>query len=80
MTTGFATPQDAEDAFYDALDEGDIEAMRAVWDDADDLICLLPMLAVTVGRQPTLQSWEQLLGGTGQDRHRGPTPAVDRDP
>ena len=63
MTTGFATPQDAEDAFYDALDEGDMDTMRALWDDADEVICLLPMMPVTVGRQTTLQSWEPLLGG-----------------
>lgn len=63
MTTGFATPQDTEDAFYDALDEGDVEAMRVAWDDTDETICLLPMLPVTVGRKATLESWEALLGG-----------------
>ena len=39
----FATPQDAEDAFYDALEGGDAEAMAAVWDPAADIACLLPM-------------------------------------
>jgi len=32
----FDTPQAAEDAFYDALEEGSIDALMAVWDDADD--------------------------------------------
>jgi uncharacterized protein (TIGR02246 family) len=63
MTTGFATPQDAEDAFYDALDESDMEAMQGVWDESDELLCLLPMAPVTIGRQASLKSWEPLLRG-----------------
>jgi ketosteroid isomerase-like protein len=43
MTQEFATAQDAEDAFYDAIDERDAEQLRAVWEDSDDIACLLPM-------------------------------------
>ena len=45
----FATPQDAEDAFYDAIDEADAAKMRSVWDDSEGIACLLPMQALTLG-------------------------------
>jgi ketosteroid isomerase-like protein len=47
----FETPQDAEDAYYDALESGDAESMAGVWDRADDIACLLPMTPLAVGPQ-----------------------------
>jgi hypothetical protein len=43
MSAGFETPQDAEDAFYDAIDDRDADRMRAVWDESDEIACLFPM-------------------------------------
>lgn len=43
MPQELATPQDAEDAFYDAIDERDAEGLRGVWEDSADIACLLPM-------------------------------------
>lgn len=43
MPQELATPQDAEDAFYDAIDERDAEGLRSVWEDSADIACLLPM-------------------------------------
>ena len=43
MTETFATAQDAEDAFYDAIEEGNAERMASVWGGAPDIACLLPM-------------------------------------
>ncbi len=45
----FATPQDAEDAYYDALDSGDAEAMTRVWEASEQIACLLPMTPPAVG-------------------------------
>jgi len=62
----FDTPQAAEDAFYDALEEGSIDALMAVWDDADDLACLLPMQPLRQGRvaiRETFRQAFQALGG-----------------
>jgi hypothetical protein len=47
--TPFQTPQEAEDAFYDALDERDTNLMMRVWDDSPDIACLLPMQPLVVG-------------------------------
>jgi ketosteroid isomerase-like protein len=43
MTETYATAQDAEDAFYDALEERSAERMAFVWSDLPDIACLLPM-------------------------------------
>ncbi len=50
MTEIYDTPQEAEDAFYDALDEGDLERMLSVWAESDDICCLLPMHPLIQGR------------------------------
>ena len=47
----FETPQDVEDAYYDALEAGDAEAMASVWADSDAIFCLLPMTPLAVGEQ-----------------------------
>ena len=62
MSIAFASPQDAEDAFYDAIDDKDLSAMMAVWDDADDVACLLPMRPLAQGRSELQDVWRQLLG------------------
>ncbi len=43
MPEDFATPQDVEDAFYDAIDDRDTARLRTVWEDSSDIACLLPM-------------------------------------
>jgi len=63
MSQTFATPQDAEDAFYDAIDERDLDAMMAVWENSDDIACLLPMQPLTQGRDHMRGVWQPILGG-----------------
>jgi len=49
--------------FYDAFRKGDLQAMRAVWSDGDDIACLHPGVQPLVGRRPVLQSWAAILVG-----------------
>ncbi|MDJ0807074.1 MAG: nuclear transport factor 2 family protein [Gammaproteobacteria bacterium] len=63
MSANFSTPQDAEDAYYDAIDEKDLEAMMAVWADSDDILCLLPMMPAQRGRAGIGRLWEPLMSG-----------------
>lgn len=63
MSNHFATPQDAEDAYYDAIDDKDLEAMMAVWEDSDEILCLLPMMPAQRGMASIRRAWEPLLGG-----------------
>ncbi|MGD2116753.1 MAG: nuclear transport factor 2 family protein [Chromatiales bacterium] len=62
----FDDAQAAEDAYYDAFDEHDIDAMMAVWADTDETVCLLPMLPAIKGRAAIRQAFEPLLGGDSQ--------------
>ena len=66
MTAAYATPQDAEDAFYDALDESDAEKMMGVWEDSDEVACLLPMQALVRGRREVERLWRALMEGDFQ--------------
>ncbi|MGD2081928.1 MAG: nuclear transport factor 2 family protein [Chromatiales bacterium] len=66
MTAAYATAQDAEDAFYDALDESDPTKMMSVWEDSDEVACLLPMQALVRGRREVERLWQALMDGDFQ--------------
>jgi uncharacterized protein (TIGR02246 family) len=80
----FPTPDDAENAFYDAFERGDLAAMMAVWAEADDIVCVHPQGPRLVGFEAVRESWAQIFAGATQMRvqtaeaHRfdGPTVAV----
>ena len=38
----FPTPQDAESAFYEALERADLEQMMAVWSEDEEIVCVHP--------------------------------------
>lgn len=61
MTQTYHTPQEAEDAFYDALDEGDLNKLLAVWAESDDISCLLPMYPMIRSRQDVTDLFERLF-------------------
>jgi ketosteroid isomerase-like protein len=62
MPERYASPQDAEDAFYDAIDERNASRLRGVWEDSADIACLLPMQPLLLGDQ-VHQAWAPLFGG-----------------
>jgi ketosteroid isomerase-like protein len=57
----YTTPQDAEDAYYDAIEEKNLEALMAVWEDSEEVLCLLPMMAVQSGKDRIRKLWEPLM-------------------
>jgi uncharacterized protein (TIGR02246 family) len=38
----FASPDDVEAAFYEALQRGDLDALMALWADDDEVVCVHP--------------------------------------
>jgi ketosteroid isomerase-like protein len=52
----------ANEAFYDAFDTADLDAMRAIWATECDVVCLHPGAAPIFGREAVLQSWVDILG------------------
>ena len=61
MIPDYSTPQDTEDAFYDALEEGDIGRLLSVWADSDDICCLLPMHPLIQGRRKVEDMFTRLF-------------------
>lgn len=59
----FATPQDAEAAFYDAFIKHDLEAMMMVWADEDEIYCVHPRGPRVAGVAQVRESWRQIFTG-----------------
>jgi uncharacterized protein (TIGR02246 family) len=58
----YPTPQDAEAAFYEALERGDLEAMMSVWaEDEEDIVCIHPSGARLTGQEQVRESWRQIF-------------------
>ncbi len=59
--SSFPTPQDAEAAFYEALEAGDLEAMMDVWADDEEVVCVHPGGPRIAGFERVRESWAQIL-------------------
>ncbi len=59
----FTTPQDAEAAFYEALEKADLEAMMAVWADDDDIVCVHPGGIRLTGMAQVREAGRQIFAG-----------------
>jgi len=66
----FATPQDAEAAFYEAIEKADLEAMMAVWADDDEIVCVHPGGTRLAGIAQVRESWRQIFAGGQSLRFR----------
>jgi uncharacterized protein (TIGR02246 family) len=66
----FPTAQDAENAFYEALERGDLEAMMAVWAEDEEIICVHPTGPRLSGPDQVRESWAKIFsGGSGPRVH-----------
>lgn len=61
ITEIFATPQDAEQAFYKAFERADLAAMMSVWAEEEDIVCVHPGGARHTGVVEVRESWRQIL-------------------
>lgn len=59
--TLFATPQDAEAAFYEAFMKHDLDGMMAVWSDDDEVYCVHPRGPRITGVAQVRESWRQIF-------------------
>ena len=57
----YASPEDAEARFYDALRDGDLERVMAVWADDDEIVCVQPGGARVVGPQAVRAAFEAIF-------------------
>jgi uncharacterized protein (TIGR02246 family) len=66
----FPTAQDAENAFYEALERGDLEGMMAVWSEDEDIVCVHPTGPRLSGQDQVRESWGKIFaGGAGPRVH-----------
>jgi uncharacterized protein (TIGR02246 family) len=59
----FPTAQDAENAFYEALERGDLEGMMAVWAEDEDIVCVHPTGPRLSGQDQVRESWAKIFAG-----------------
>ena len=52
----------ANDAFYLAFAQGDVDAMGALWSDQQSVVCIHPGWGALVSRDEVMTSWQNILG------------------
>ncbi len=57
----FSTPQEAETAFYEALQHADLEALMAVWAEDEEIICILPGGPRLAGYASIREAWRSIF-------------------
>ena len=66
----FPTAQDAENAFYEALERADLEGMMAVWAEDEEIVCVHPTGPRLSGQDQVRESWAKIFaGGAGPRVH-----------
>ena len=57
----FASPEDAENAFYEAIERGDVDAMMATWADDEEIVCIHPAGQRLAGHATVREAWRQVF-------------------
>ena len=57
----FATADDTEAAFYDALARADIAALMALWAEDEEIVCVHPGAGRVIGPAAIRASWEAIF-------------------
>jgi ketosteroid isomerase-like protein len=64
----FPTAQDAENAFYEALERCDLEGMMAVWAEDEDIVCVHPAGGRLCGQDEVRESWARIFAAEPRAR------------
>jgi len=60
----FTSAKEVEAAFYEALARSDLDAMRAVWSEDEEVICVHPGGQRLQGLSAVRESWRELFDGS----------------
>ena len=66
----FPTAQDAQNAFYEALERCDLEAMMAVWAEDEEIVCVHPAGQRLAGQAEVREAWRRMFAGGPNMRAR----------
>lgn len=61
MTPFYATAEDAEEAFYEAIARADLDALMAVWSEDEDIVCIHPTGQRMDGHTAIRESWRSIF-------------------
>ncbi|MFN7835365.1 MAG: YybH family protein [Burkholderiaceae bacterium] len=67
MPTGkimHSSPEDTEQAFYEAIEAGDVNALMDLWADDEQIVCVHPGGPRLIGYAAIRESWREILTGT----------------
>jgi len=67
------------DAFYAAHEERDLDAMAAVWEHADRVVCVHPGWPILRGWRAVEESWRMIFSGAGRNQFILTNQSVDVD-
>jgi ketosteroid isomerase-like protein len=59
----YPTPQDAEAAFYDAVERADLETLMAVWAEDEEIVCIFPGGPRLTGYATIRATWQHIFEG-----------------
>ena len=59
----FPTARDCQNAFYEALERSDLDAMMAVWSEDEDIVCVHPAGQRLAGQAQVREVWRQMFAG-----------------
>lgn len=62
----FASPQDVESAFYEALERSDLDAMMSVWAEDEEVICVHPGGPRLLGYNTIREAWRRMFANRAQ--------------
>ena len=57
----FASPDDVEHAFYDAIAHGDADLLMLVWAEDEETVCVHPTGVRLLGEVPIRESWRSIF-------------------
>ncbi|HEY9279235.1 MAG TPA: nuclear transport factor 2 family protein [Eoetvoesiella sp.] len=57
----FATPEEASNAFYDALQHANLSRMMSVWADDEEIACIHPNGARVIGLAAVKGTWQTIF-------------------
>ena len=66
-----STAEAVEEAFYDAMQRADLEAMMALWADDDEVMCVHPGHQRLIGLDAIRASWAAIFANGGVDVRTG---------
>ncbi|WP_153109309.1 YybH family protein [Propionivibrio limicola] len=61
MTFVFATAEDAEEAFYEAIGRSDLDTLMSVWADDEEIVCIHPTGQRLSGATAIRESWQNIF-------------------